>query len=99
MAPSTRAQSSRLRAMGPTLSMLQARVMQPWRLTRPKVGRRPEVPQTRQGETMLPRVSLPRAKPTSPAAVALAEPADEPLEPAEGFHGFLVIRSPNQRSP
>ena len=41
--------------------------MQPCRLTRPKVGRRPDAPQARQGETMLPSVSLPMAKPTSPA--------------------------------
>ena len=69
------------RAMGPILSMLQERVMQPCRLTRPKVGRSPEAPQTVQGETMLPRVSLPMEKPTRPAVVALAEPAEEPLEP------------------
>src|SRR5438105_1848192 len=99
MAPNTRAQSSMLRAIGPSLSMLHARVMQPYRLTRPKVGRSPDVPQTRQGVTMLPSVSLPSAKPTSPAAVALAEPADEPLEPLLGLHGFFVCRSPNQRSP
>src|SRR3954447_5342348 len=99
MAPNTRAQSSRERAIGPILSMLQARAMQPCRLTRPKVGRSPDVPQTRQGETMLPSVSLPSAKGTSPAAVADAEPADEPLEPLVGLHGLFVWRSPNHRSP
>ena len=72
--------------------------MQPCRLTRPKVGRRPVAPQARQGETMLPSVSLPIAKPTSPAAAADAEPADEPLEPLRGSHG-LRVRPPNQRSP
>src|SRR4051794_36770332 len=99
MAPNTRAQSSMERAMGPILSMLHARAMQPCRLTLPKVGRSPDVPQTRQGETMLPSVSLPRVKPASPAAVALAEPADDPLEPRSGDHGLFVCRSPNQRSP
>ena len=45
-------------------------------------------------ETMLPRVSLPRVKPTSPAAVALAEPADDPLDPRSGDQG-LRVRSLN----
>src|SRR3954454_23121396 len=99
MAPKTSAQSSTDRQMGPILSMLHASAMQPARLTLPKVGRSPVVPQTRQGETMLPSVSLPSEKPTSPAAVAQAEPADEPDEPAFGFQGLFVTRSPYQRSP
>ena len=99
IAANTRAQSSALRASGPTLSMLQHRVMQPCRLTRPKVGLSPVAPQRVHGDTMLPHVSLPRVKPTRPAAVALAEPADEPLEPRVGFQGFLVRLSANQRSP
>ena len=41
---------------------------------------------------MLPKVSLPIAKPTSPAATADAEPADEPLEPSPGFRGFVSCR-------
>ena len=44
--------------------------MQPCRLTRPNVGRRPGAPHARHGETMLPSVSLPMAKPTRPAATA-----------------------------
>ena len=92
------AQSSIDRAIGPSLSIDHESVMQPCRLTRPKVGRSPEAPQARQGETMLPRVSLPIAKPTSPAATAEAEPADEPLEPVRGSHG-LRVRPPNQWSP
>src|SRR5262245_13624891 len=98
MAPRMRAQSSTERAMGPILSMLQASVMQPARLTRPKVGLSPVTAHSRQGEMMLPNVSLPSAKPTSPAAVALAEPADEPLEPREASQG-LRVRSLNHRSP
>src|SRR5438270_4053419 len=98
MAAKTRAQSSTERLMGPILSMLQASVMQPCRLTRPKVGRKPVAPHCRQGETMLPRVSLPMAKPTSPATAADAEPADEPLEPCLGSQG-LRVRPPNHRSP
>ena len=77
--------------MGPILSIDQESDMQPWRLTRPKVGRRPEAPQARQGETMLPSVSLPSAKPTRPAAAVAADPADEPLEPRRGSHGLRVL--------
>ncbi len=72
--------------------------MHPLRLTRPKVGLSPVAPQARHGETMLPSVSLPIAKPTSPAAEAEADPADEPLDPLLGSHG-LRVRPPNQRSP
>ena len=98
MASKTRAQSSTERAIGPSLSIDQESDMQPCRLTRPKVGRRPEAPQARQGETMLPSVSLPIAKPTSPAATAEAEPADEPLDPRRGSHGLRVM-PPNHWSP
>src|SRR5512140_340341 len=66
--------------------------------TRPYVGRRPVVPQTVDGDEIDPRVSLPIANPTRPAAVADAGPADEPLEPASTFHGFRV-RAPYQISP
>src|SRR5437660_1125155 len=98
MAAKIRAQSSTDRAIGPSLSMLQERVMQPARLTRPKVGRRPVAPQRVHGETMLPSVSEPMPKPISPAAVAADEPADEPLEPSFGSHGFRVM-PPNHLSP
>ena len=57
--------------------MLQDKAMAPARLTRPKVGLRPVAPHRVEGETMEPRVSLPMAKPTSPATVADAEPAEE----------------------
>src|SRR3954466_4926898 len=92
------AQSSTDRAMGPTLSMLQESDMQPKRLTRPKVGLKPLAEQRRQGETMLPSVSVPIAKPTSPATTAAVEPADDPLEPSSGFHGLRVM-PPNHWSP
>ncbi len=41
-----------------------------------------------------PRVSVPIAKPTRPAAVADPGPAEEPLDPCSGFHG-LRVRPPN----
>src|SRR5262249_6008166 len=53
MAPSTRAQSSTDRVMGPILSMVHDRLMQPYRLTRPNAGRGPASPHWRLPETML----------------------------------------------
>ena len=50
------------------------------------------------GETIEPSVSVPIAKPTSPAAVAEPGPADEPLELCSMFHGLRVM-PPNQSSP
>ena len=98
MALNTRPQSSTVRAMGPILSMLQLRAMAPWRLTRPKVGRRPVVPHTVDGDTMEPSVSVPIPNGSKPADTAEAVPADEPLEPVSGCHG-LRVRPPNQMSP
>src|SRR6266702_5109263 len=98
MAARTSAQSSTEREMGPSLSMVQLRAIAPVRGTNPKVGRRPVSPQRVQGEEMEPRVSEPMAKATHPAATALADPADEPLEPCSGFQG-LRVRPPNHLSP
>src|ERR1043165_4897617 len=69
IACSTSMASSTPRVMGPSLSRDQHSVMAPVRGTRPKVGRRPVIPQRILGATMLPPVSLPSAKPTNPAAV------------------------------
>src|ERR1700761_7690678 len=71
IAASTRAQSSAERAMGPSLSIVQLRAMAPVRGTKPKVGRRPVVPQRVDGDEMEPSVSDPMAKGTHPAATAL----------------------------
>src|ERR1051325_1686200 len=78
--------------------MVQESGLAPVRGTKPKVGRKPVVPQRVEGEEMDPRVSEPIAKATHPAAVAEAEPADEPLEPCCGFHGLRVM-PPNHLSP
>src|SRR3954464_14593528 len=93
MASSTIAQSSTLRQRGPSLSIVHDSAMAPVRGTRPKVGRRPVVPQRVDGEEMEPSVSVPIAKPTQPAATADAEPADDPEEPCDVRHG-LRVRSP-----
>ena len=66
--------------------MLHESAIAPVRGTRPKVGRSPVAPQRVEGDEMEPSVSLPIENPTSPAAVADAGPAEEPLEklsPAE----------------
>lgn len=92
------AQSCALRQIGPTLSIDQDNVIAPLRLTAPKDGRSPVAPQREDGESIEPNVSVPIEKPTNPAAVADAEPADEPLAPCLRSHGFFVL-PPNQTSP
>ena len=59
--------------------------MAPARDTRPKVGRNPVTPQRIAGLTIDPSVSEPIAKPANPALTALAEPALDPEEPADGY--------------
>ncbi len=56
------------------------------------------MPQRSDGPTIEPSVSVPMAKPASPAATAAAEPALEPLAPSAVFHGLRVL-PPNQVSP
>src|SRR5665213_3071196 len=90
IASSTSIASSTLRVMGPSLSRDQQSVIAPVRGTRPYVGRRPVTPHRIDGLTILPPVSLPIAKPTSPAAVAAPGPALEPEEPSSRSHGFIV---------
>src|SRR6266849_3379084 len=93
MACRTSAQSSTVRHRGPILSIVQLKPIAPYRLTRPYVGRNPVTPQRDDGETIEPSVSVPIEKPTSPADVAEAGPAEDPLEPcrsSSGTHGFRV---------
>ena|SRR5205809_478347 len=90
----TSAQSSTVLQIGPSRSCVHDSVIAPYRLTRPNVGRRPVTPQMVDGLRIDPLVSVPMPKATQPAAVALAGPADEPLEPSVGSHGLLV-RPPN----
>src|ERR1041384_2436898 len=98
MALKTSAQSSTLLHIGPILSIDQLKAIAPVLLTRPYVGLSPVTPHRVDGETIDPHVSVPMANPTSPADVAEADPADEPLDPSDSFQGFLVI-PPNQTSP
>src|SRR6476660_9807487 len=90
--------SSTARQIGPSLSMVQESAMAPVLGTSPNVGRRPVVPQRVEGDEIEPRVSDPIAKATQPAAVAEADPADDPLDPCLVFQGLRVM-PPNHLSP
>src|SRR5271170_4181722 len=94
---STSIVSSTPRVIGPSLSSDQQSVIAPVRGTRPNVGRSPVTPHLIDGLTMLPPVSLPIAKPTSPAAVAAPGPALDPDEPSSSSQGFIVC-PPNHTS-
>src|SRR6202034_4726800 len=94
----TRAESSAVRAIGPSLTIVQANAIAPVRGTKPNVGRKPVAPHRVEGEEIEPNVSDPMAKATQPLAVAKADPAEEPLEPSPVFQGFRV-RPPNHLSP
>src|SRR5215468_1486030 len=98
MASSTRAQSSTVLQIGPSLSMLHESAIAPVRGTKPKVGRNPVHPHRVEGDEIEPSVSEPILNATQPAAVAEAGPAEEPLDPCLVFHGFRVT-PPNHTSP
>src|SRR6266568_5177395 len=98
MASRTSAQSSTVRQIGPSLSMLQERAIAPVRGTSPKEGLSPVHPHRVEGEEIEPSVSEPMLKATHPAAVAEAGPADEPLDPCLVFQG-LRVTPPNHTSP
>src|SRR6185503_9297022 len=93
-----RAQSSTDRPMGPTLSIDQLRAITPKRLTRPYVGRTPTTPFVADGERIEPSVSVPRLKPTMPAAVAAAGPAEDPPLDRDVSQGQRVV-PPNHLAP
>src|SRR5262252_1212226 len=90
MADRTVAQSSALRAIGPSLSSDHDSAIAPCRLTRPNVGLRPVTPQKAEGQTIEPKVSLPIANPARPAATTAPEPLEEPQVQQLWFQGFLV---------
>src|SRR3984957_18681734 len=90
IAASTMPVSSTKRQMGPILSSDQQSAMPPARDTRPKVGRRPVVPQRWLGDVIEPSVSVPIENAQRPAAVAEADPALHPLETSLRFQGVRV---------
>src|SRR3954471_20411591 len=90
MTPSTMAQSSALRASGPSLSSVYESAIAPCRLTRPYVGRNPVMPQCDGGQRIDPHVSAPSASAASAAATAAPHPDDEPHVQRSRFHGFFA---------
>src|SRR6185437_1742061 len=88
MTDSTSPQQSADRAMGPSLSMDHAIAIAPCVLTRPNVGRIPEMPHQVVGQMMEPRVSLPMAQGTIPAETTAPEPLEEPQVQHSGFQGL-----------
>src|SRR5438445_698869 len=80
-APSSRAASATVRAIGPAVSWLCAMGTMPARLTRPSVGLMPTIPFTDDGQTTDPSVSVPTATAQRFAATATPDPELDP-------HGF-----------
>src|SRR5437868_8964597 len=88
IASSTAAQSSAVRAIGPSLSSVHERAIAPLRETSPYVGRRPVTPQYADGVPIEPDVSEPIAKGTRPAPTAEPEPLEDPPDQWSTFHGL-----------
>src|SRR5919201_2939205 len=88
IASSTSAQSSAVRAIGPSLSSVHERAIAPWRETRPYVGRRPVTPQYADGVPIEPEVSEPIANGTRPAPTAAPEPLEDPPDHRSRSHGL-----------
>src|ERR1044071_2276857 len=87
------AQSSAVRASGPTVSSVNESGIALARLMRPLVGLKPLTPQKGAGGRIDPRVSEPSAAGTSRAATAEPEPEDEPPVTrvrSHGLHTFPV---------
>src|SRR2546421_4419413 len=82
------AQSSAVRASGPTVSSVNESGIALARLTRPLVGFSPVTPQKCAGMRIDPPVSEPSAAGMSRAATAEPDPDDEPPVMCVGFHGL-----------
>src|SRR5258707_15833108 len=76
--PSAAAASATVRASGPTVSWVCEMGTTPARLVSPTVGLIPTTPLAFDGQTMLPSVSLPRARTAKFADAAAPEPELEP---------------------
>src|SRR5438445_2586634 len=88
IASRTSAQSSAVRAIGPSLSSVHESAIAPLRETSPYVGRSPVTPQYADGVPIEPDVSEPIANGTSPAPTAAPEPLDDPPDQCSMFHGL-----------
>src|ERR1017187_3079020 len=92
--PKPRDQSSAISAAvavkRPTVSSEGAKGSAPSKGSRPKLGLKPQMPQTEAGRRTEPRVWVPRAKGTMPAATAAAEPEELPPGVWPGKRGLRV---------
>src|SRR5216117_3909626 len=88
IASSTAAQSSAVRAIGPSLSSVHDSAMAPFLETSPYVGRSPVTPQYAEGVPIEPDVSEPIAKGTRPAPTAAPDPLDDPPDQRSVFQGL-----------
>src|SRR5882672_6690074 len=79
-------------------SRLGVNGMAPFTGTRPKVGRKPTIPQRSAGLRMEPKLSVPMENAHRPAAVADAEPELDPPAGSSGFHGLRHL-PPNHSQP
>src|SRR5437660_11026244 len=86
-----KAQSSAVRASGPTVSSVNDSGMQLARLTRPLVGLKPVTPQKCAGMRIEPPVSEPSAAGMSRAGTAEPEPEDQPPVMPEGAQGLPTL--------
>src|SRR5215212_6984169 len=91
MAAAISAQSSAVRASGPTVSSVNESGIAFARLTRPLVGFKPVTPQKCAGMRIEPPVSEPSAAGTSRAATAEPDPDDEPPVMLSGLHGLVTL--------
>ena len=105
MTSSRSAQSSAVRAIGPTVSNVQDTGTTPRFDTRPVDGRRPVTPQRAAGIRIEPAVSVPSVPATIPAAAAAPLPPLEPPQIRSVSHGLragpkcgLVVVAPNANS-
>ena len=105
MAFSIRAESSTVRVIGPTVSIVQLRGNTPFRLTLPNVGFSPTIPHKAEGILIEPPVSVPREAIHCPAATDEADPPLEPPVIRSVSHGFragpswgLILVAPKANS-
>src|SRR5205814_10136676 len=84
-------QSSTVRVIGDTVSIVHASGTTLWLLTRPMVGRIPTMPFTDDGSRMEPPVSVPRAPRQVRAATAAPDPPLDPAGKRSGFHGLRQV--------
>src|SRR3984893_9376556 len=90
MTLSRAAASATVRAIGPAVSCADDLGTIPARLTRPRVGLRPTIPQALAGHTMEPSVWAPTPSRAWPAATATPEPELDPEGLRSSAYGFAA---------